>query len=65
MKRFAVSLISLTISLLAGAQSVQEIISRMETAMSGHENEGIVMTVDTKIPIVGTMSIKTYTWARS
>lgn len=61
MKRFAISLISLTISILAGAQSAQEIISRMETAMSGHENEGVVMTVDTKIPIVGTMSIKTYT----
>lgn len=60
MKRFAISLISLTISILAGAQSAQEIISRMETAMGGHENEGVVMTMDTKIPIVGKMSIKTY-----
>ena len=48
------------LSVMALAQTPQEIVSRMEEAMEKHEKEGIVMTMDIKIPILGTMSTKTY-----
>lgn len=50
----------LACAVAAMAQTPEEILSRMETEMDKHEQEGLVMTVDTKIPILGTMSIKTY-----
>lgn len=43
------------------AQTPQEILSRMDAEMDKHEKEGIIMTVDTKVPIIGTMTAKTYT----
>lgn len=48
------------LSVMALAQTPQEIVSRMEEAMEKHEKEGLVMTMDIKIPILGTMSTKTY-----
>ena len=51
---------ALLLSVMALAQTPQEIVSRMEEAMEKHEKEGIVMTMDIKIPILGTMSTKTY-----
>lgn len=53
-------LAALLVSALAFAQTPDEIVSRMEEAMEQHEKEGIVMTMDIKIPILGTMSTKTY-----
>ena len=46
---------------LAVAQTPQEIISRMEAEMNKHDKEGLIMTVDAKVPILGTMTTKTYT----
>ena len=43
------------------AQTPQEIISRMEAEMNKHDKEGLIMTVDAKVPILGTMTTKTYT----
>lgn len=51
---------ALLLSVMALAQTPQEIVSRMEEAMEKHEKEGLVMTMDIKIPILGTMSTKTY-----
>lgn len=51
---------ALLLSVMAFAQTPKEIVSRMEEAMEKHEKEGIVMTMDIKIPILGTMSTKTY-----
>lgn len=45
----------------AVAQTPNEIVSRMETELDKHEKEGVVMTVDAKVPIMGTMTTKTYT----
>ena len=45
---------------IAVAQTPQEIISRMETEMNKHDKEGLIMTVDAKVPIIGTMTTKTY-----
>lgn len=46
---------------MAIAQTPQEIVSRMEAEMSKHEKEGVAMMADAKIPILGTMTTKTYT----
>ena len=43
------------------AQTPQEIISRMDAEMDKHDKEGLIMTVDAKVPILGTMTTKTYT----
>lgn len=43
------------------AQTPQEILSRMDAEMDKHDKEGIIMTVDAKAPILGTMTTKTYT----
>jgi outer membrane lipoprotein-sorting protein len=51
---------ALLLSVMALAQTPKEIVSRMEEAMEKHEKEGLVMTMDIKIPILGTMSTKTY-----
>lgn len=45
----------------AFAQTAEEILAKMEETMTSLEPEGIVMVVDTKIPIIGTLSVKTYT----
>ena len=42
------------------AQTPAQILSRMEEEMTAHEPEGIVMTIDVKIPILGVMTSKTY-----
>ena len=47
---------------VAIAQTPEEIISRMEAEMAKHdEKEGLAMTMDMKIPILGTFSSRTYT----
>lgn len=43
------------------AQTPQEILSRMDAEMDKHDKEGLIMTVDAKVPILGTMTTKTYT----
>ena len=46
---------------LAMAQTPQQIVSQMETELEKHESDGVVMDIDVKIPILGTMTTKTYT----
>ncbi|MBQ6243143.1 MAG: hypothetical protein IJK55_00315 [Bacteroidales bacterium] len=58
MKRIFTLVLALAGTLVAMAQTPEEIISRMEAAMKGYEEKGVVMTADIKIPIVGTLSMK-------
>lgn len=60
MKKLLSILFFVAMAAVAVAQTPQEIISRMETEMEKHEKEGIVMTVDAKISIFGTVTTKTY-----
>lgn len=47
---------------IAIAQTPEEIISRMEAEMAKHdEKDGLAMTMEMKIPILGTFSSRTYT----
>lgn len=45
---------------IAMAQTPQQIVSQMEAEMDKHEKEGVVMDIDMKIPIAGTLTTKTY-----
>ena len=51
MRKLIFLISALLCSAAALAQTPEEILSRMETAMAAHEKDGIVMTVDVKIPI--------------
>ena len=44
------------------AQTAEEIIARMDAVMDRNKDKGIVMTVDIGIPLLGTMSSRT--WAK-
>lgn len=60
MKKLLILLAGIFIALGAFAQTPDEIIARMEQAMGGHENDGMAMTMDMKIPILGTVSTRSY-----
>ena len=60
MKRFIVLLAACLLSVAAFAQTPKEIIDKMEEVMDKLEVDGIVMTMDVKIPILGTMSTKAW-----
>jgi len=61
MKRLFCILTALAEAFIAFAQTPQEILARMEAEMEKHEGEGMIMTVDTKVPVLGTVAIKSYT----
>ena len=52
MRRFIALLCAFTLAVAAFAQTPREIIDRMEEVMGSLEVEGVVMTMDIKIPIV-------------
>jgi len=60
MKRIASILAGLVLAFAAFAQTPAEIISRMEKEMDRHEKDGIILTMDIQMPILGTMSTKVY-----
>lgn len=61
MKKLLSIIFFIVAAAVAVAQTPQEIISRMEAELDKHENEGIIMTIDVKVPIVGAMSTRSYT----
>jgi len=60
MKKMICLLSVIACCLAAFAQTPQEIVARMESEMDKHESEGMIMTVATKMPIVGTVTMKNY-----
>lgn len=60
MKKIIGILISLLCSVAAFGQTAEEILDRMEKVIDQHENGGIYMIIDLKVPIVGTLSTKTW-----
>lgn len=62
MKKLLSIIVFIAFAGVAIAQTPEEIISRMEAEMAKHdEKEGLAMTMDMKIPILGTFSSRTYT----
>ena len=62
MKRFIALLAACALAVAAFAQTPEEIINKMEEVMDKLEVDGIVMTMDVKVPILGSMSSKV--WSR-
>ena len=62
MKRFFCFIAALVSMVAAFAQTPEEIIARMDTELEqyGDLEDGLFMIVDLKVPIVGTVSTKTY-----
>lgn len=46
---------------VALAQEPKEIVSRMEAEMARHKGEGMAMTVEMRIPLLGTVTTRTWT----
>ena len=60
MRRFVVWLAACLLAVAAFAQTPEEIITKMEETMNRLEADGLVMAMDIKIPILGTMSSKAW-----
>ena len=60
MKRFIALLAACVLAVTAFAQTPEEIIDKMEKTMAELEVDGLVMAMDIKIPILGTMSSKAW-----
>ena len=60
MKRIVCLLTLLVSSLSLVAQTPQEIVAKMAEAMEAHEADGVYMIVDVRVPIIGTISSKTW-----
>ena len=62
MKRFICILITCTFAALSWGQTAREIVERMDAAMNESRGEGIAFTMSIKMPIVGTITSRAYTW---
>lgn len=60
MKKFNSILILLAMAFPAFAQTPQQILEQMAKVWEEHEKEGLVITIDTKMPVVGTLSVTQY-----
>ena len=61
MKKLIAIISFIAMATVAMAQSAEEIISRMEAEMGKHnESEGVAMTMDIKMIIIGTISSRSY-----
>lgn len=56
---FAIAFLSATVTF---AQTGLEIVTRMNQRMSDRQSEGMCMSADVKIPVMGTVTTKTYTY---
>lgn len=61
MKKLLGVIIGFSLAVSGMAQTAQEILAKMEEVFNQHENEGVAMNVETKIPLAGTLKMKTYT----
>ena len=61
MKKLIAIMSFIAMATVAMAQTAEEIVTRMDAEMSKHDDsEGIAMTMDIKIIIIGTMSSRSY-----
>ena len=58
MKKLVLALVTALMTLAAWAQTPEEILDRMAKAMDGKEAAGMALTMEMKIPILGTMHMR-------
>ncbi len=62
MKKIFSVILGCLLATAAFGQTADEIVARMDEVMSQHsESEGLIMTMDMKLPIIGTISTTAYT----
>ena len=61
MKKIFCIIACLALSVAAMAQSAEEILEKMDEVFSRYEKDGIAMAVQTKIPILGSITMKAWT----
>ena len=61
MKKLVLAVATALVSLMAWAQTPEEILEKMTEAMNHDESEGMIMTVSMKVPILGTFGMRAYT----
>ena len=61
MKKLVLALVTALMTLAAWAQTPEEILDRMSKAMEGKEAAGMAMTMEMKIPILGTVHMRVCT----
>lgn len=61
MRKIACILSFLFLSLAVRAQTAEEILQRVDQIMTEGEKQGISMSVETKVPVLGKMNMKTLT----
>ena len=62
MKKFFSVILGCLLATAAFGQTAEEIVARMDEVMGQHsESEGLIMTMDMKLPIIGTISTTAYT----
>ena len=60
MKKIVSTLVALVFALAAFGQTAEEIVTRMDEAMKSRDSESMAMTLEIKIPILGTLSTRAY-----
>lgn len=60
MKKFFSILLGCLMGAAAFAQTAEEIVTRMDEVMEQDKNQGMTMTMDMKIPLLGTISTTAY-----
>ena len=61
MKKIFCIIACLALSVAAMAQSAEEVLDKMDEVFSRYEKDGIAMAVQTKIPILGSITMKAWT----
>lgn len=60
MKAFFTTVLSLFVAAASFGQTAHDIVTRMDQVMAQHKDDGVEMTFEMKMPIVGTVSTKSY-----
>lgn len=62
MKRIISLIVSILCSAAVFAQTAEEIVSRMDKVFEQHQDGGLYMIVDAKVPVLGKISTKTWSY---
>ena len=60
MRRIAILVFAILLSAVSFAQTAEEIVSRMYSLLDSHDQSGLFLVLDIKIPILGTFTTDTW-----
>ena len=65
MKAFISTVISLVFAFASFGQTAHDIVTRMDEEMAKHQDEGLEITMDMKIPLLGTTTTRIYYFGKN